>query len=71
MSFSSIIKNIKSVININDDDQNKKKEQEKIENQYNSLFDEIKIKKSSTIKPKEISNNTISLNLKFFNNLIM
>ena len=62
MSFSSIIKNIKSVININDDDQNKKKEQEKIENQYNSLFDEIKIKKSSTIKPKEI-NKILSKNL--------
>ncbi len=63
MSFSSMIKTIKSVINYNDDDTNKETKQEKIENQHKLLFDEIKIRKSSTNKPKEI-NKILSKNLK-------
>ena len=55
MSFSSMINSIRSVINYNDDEENKETKQTKIENQYKLLFDEIKIRKSSTIKPKEIN----------------
>ena len=58
-----MIKTIKSVINYNDDDENKETKQEKIENQHKLLFDEIKIRKSSTNKPKEI-NKILSKNLK-------
>ena len=57
-----MINSIRSVINYNDDEENKETKQTKIENQYKLLFDEIKIRKSSTIKPKEI-NKILSKNL--------
>ena len=55
MSLSSVINSIKTMINYNKDDEKILNEKERFEKEHESMFEEIKIKKSSTVKPKEIN----------------
>ena len=53
MSLSSVINSIKTMINYNKDEI--LNEKESFEKEHESMFEEIKIKTSSTVKPKEIN----------------